>query len=113
VRRATEDNLGAMGTGRPGRKPSARSVARDGPNINGRNTYEIFSRHSLPRGHFFDDRVGHRADQIRRDLDGVHLMGKRFNLADRRTAGIQCEDLVGYLSIQWVGASSTSKSDLE
>ena len=49
---------------------------------------------ALPRRHFGDDAVGHRADQIRRDLHGVHLREKALNLAHRHPARIEREDLV-------------------
>ena len=45
--RATGDNFGPTGTAKPGRKSSTQSLSREAPNINGRNTYGILSRHTL------------------------------------------------------------------
>ena len=51
-------------------------------------------RSALPRGHFRDDPVGHRANEIGRDLHGVHLRQEALNLADRHPARVEREDLV-------------------
>lgn len=51
-------------------------------------------RPRLPRRDLSDDRVGRRADQIGRDVDGVHLEQERLNLPDRQPTRIQRDDLV-------------------
>ena len=51
-------------------------------------------RPALPRGHFGDDPIGHRADQIGRDLHGVHLREEALNLAHGHPARIERQDLV-------------------
>jgi hypothetical protein len=45
VQRATEASFRTRPPARPGRNSSARSVSRKDANINGRNTYGIFSKH--------------------------------------------------------------------
>jgi hypothetical protein len=51
-------------------------------------------RPALPRRHFRNHGIGDRADQIRRDVHGIHLFQERLNLADRQAARRQRDDLV-------------------
>jgi hypothetical protein len=51
-------------------------------------------RARLPGGDLGHDRVRHRADQIGRDVDAVHVREKRLNLAHREPARIERDDLV-------------------
>jgi hypothetical protein len=55
---------------------------------------QALERPALPGGHFSDEAVGHRADQIRRDLHAIHLREKTLDLAYRHPTGIEGQDLV-------------------
>ena len=82
----------------PGRSALLRTVAssRIFTRSASKNTtgYIGSSGRALPRRHLRDDRVGDRADQIRRDLDRVHLGEEALNLAHRHPARVERQDLV-------------------
>src|SRR5215212_1363921 len=48
----------------------------------------------LPLGDLVQDGVGHRADQVRRDIDAVEFRQMPLDLADGHAAGVHRHDLV-------------------
>ena len=48
----------------------------------------------LPFGHLLQNRIGHRRDQVRRDVDAVEFFQMAADLAHRHAAGVQGDDLI-------------------
>jgi hypothetical protein len=48
----------------------------------------------LPGGDFCHHGVGHAADEVRTDLDGVHLVQVGLDLAHRHASGVHRDDPV-------------------
>ncbi|CAB5328303.1 hypothetical protein IST4119_00738 [Burkholderia multivorans] len=51
-------------------------------------------RSLLPFAHFVDHGISHRADEVRRHLDAIHLQQETLNLPHAHAAGIHRDDLV-------------------
>lgn len=51
-------------------------------------------RSALPGGHFGDHRIGDRAGQIGRDVDGIRLAKEGLDFPDGQAAGVQRDDLL-------------------
>jgi hypothetical protein len=56
--------------------------------------YSGSSGRVLPSRDLVDRRVGHGADQIGRDLHGIHLRQECLDLPDRHAPGVERENLV-------------------
>src|SRR5205085_8940533 len=55
---------------------------------------EGFKRPVLPLRHFVEHGIGHRADQVRRDLEAVELAQVPLDLAGAHAAGVHRHDLI-------------------